>query len=216
MQAGVSPVARHDQGIIARRARVYAVRGRCGTMGALGVGRMDMPVYFVAVGGLVVRGDQVLLVRHPRRGWEFPGGQVEQGESLLDALVREIREESGITARPVRFVGAYSNLARKPGYGKWEGITLPPILNLSFVCEYVSGEPATSSESVEVAWVSREEARRRVTSISYGERLADMLEDAGGATFAHYRAPREGPMDWLGRKVLPVTLRDGRERTDPA
>ncbi len=163
---------------------------------------MDIPVFIVAVGGLVIRGDHVLLVRSPRRGWEFPGGQVEQGEAPLDALVREIQEESGITARPVRFVGIYANLARKPGYGVWEGMTLPPILNLSFVCEYVSGEPRTSNESIEVRWVTREQARELVTSISYGERLADMLDAVDGIRFAAYKAPRSGPMEWISCATL--------------
>lgn len=163
---------------------------------------MDIPVFIVAVGGLVTKGDQVLLVRSPRRGWEFPGGQVEQDEPPLEALVREIQEESGITAKPVRFVGVYANLARRPGYGVWEGQTLPPILNMSFLCEYISGEPVPSEESVEVAWVTRAEARKRVTGTSYGERLADMLDVVDGITFAAYKAPKEGPMAWISREVL--------------
>lgn len=54
------------------------------------------PVHIVSAAGLVRRGDEVLLVRSPRRGWEFPGGQVEQGESVLAALHREIWEETGV------------------------------------------------------------------------------------------------------------------------
>lgn len=165
---------------------------------------MDIPVFIVAVSGLVVRGNQVLLVRSPRRGWEFPGGQVEQDESPLQALEREIWEESGIIAKPFRFIGVYANLARRPGYGKWEGITLPPVLNMSFVCEYVSGEPTTSTESVEVGWFSREEARQMVTYVSFDNRLADMLDAAEGVVFAAYKAPRSGPMEWISREMLPA------------
>ena len=43
----------------------------------------DFPCHIVAVGGLVRNADGlILLMRHPRRGWEFPGGQVEEGEDL--------------------------------------------------------------------------------------------------------------------------------------
>ena len=37
-----------------------------------------------------------LLVKHPSRGWEFPGSRVEQGENPEDALHREVQEECGI------------------------------------------------------------------------------------------------------------------------
>ena len=63
---------------------------------------MPTPKHIVAVAGLVSdpRG-RVLMIRSPRRDWEFPGGQVEEGESLTDALRREVLEETGITVSVV-------------------------------------------------------------------------------------------------------------------
>ena len=60
----------------------------------------QLPVHFVSAAGVVYKDGKVLLIRSERRGWEFPGGIVEQGEALLDGLKREIFEESGVTAEP--------------------------------------------------------------------------------------------------------------------
>jgi 8-oxo-dGTP pyrophosphatase MutT (NUDIX family) len=45
---------------------------------------------------LFPNGGMNLLVKHPSRGWEFPGGRVEEGENPEDALHREVLEECGI------------------------------------------------------------------------------------------------------------------------
>lgn len=122
------------------------------------------PRHIVAVGGLVAHPETglVLLLRSPRRDWEFPGGQVEEGESLTEALRREIREESGVAVSVGALVGVYSNTRSK-------------IVMFGFLCEWLGGEPTTSPESLEVEWVSREEAQRRVTRPPLRDRLRDML-----------------------------------------
>ena len=115
------------------------------------------------------------MLKSPRRGdWEFPGGQVEEGETLTQAIEREVLEETGITVIPKSLIGVYSNTKK------------PSILMLDFVCEYVSGEPKTSAESLQVEWVAKDKALSRVKHPSIHGRLKSMLEFSGDVTYRAY------------------------------
>jgi 8-oxo-dGTP diphosphatase len=136
----------------------------------------EYPVHIVAVGGFVTnpRG-QVLMIKSPRYGdWEFPGGQVEESETLTHALEREVLEETGITVKVKLLVGVYSN-TRKPS-----------IVIMDFICEYVSGEPTKSAESSQVEWVNRDEVLARIKRDAIYERMKDMLEFSGEITYRAY------------------------------
>jgi 8-oxo-dGTP diphosphatase len=134
------------------------------------------PTHIVAAGAFVTNSQgQVLMIKSPRYGdWEFPGGQVEESETIPHALEREVFEETGIVVRLGSLVGIYSNMRK------------PSIVNLDFICDYISGELRTSAESSQVEWVNREEALSRVQRKAIYGRLKNMLEFNGEITYRAY------------------------------
>ena len=117
----------------------------------------------VSVAALVTnKKGEVLLVNSPWRGWEYPGGLIEPGESFEAALKREVREESGVEIEITGFVGICKNVARD-------------IVNIDFTARYTGGELTTSEESTEVGWFAPEKAMEIITFPLTKKRLANML-----------------------------------------
>lgn len=137
---------------------------------------MTAPMHIVAGTALIKNArDEVLLIRHPQRGWETPGGQVEEGEALLDGVMREIREESGISVAIGPLAGVYSN------------ISAPSRMIFAFLGHYISGDVKTSAESLEVAWVPRAQILDLVTFPPVKDRVQDMLEYSGRLIYRVYK-----------------------------
>lgn len=79
------------------------------------VSQQHIPQHIVAVAALVRNAqDQILLVHSPRGDWEFPGGQVEEGETLTQALQREILEETGVSASVGALLNAMTGHQHRP------------------------------------------------------------------------------------------------------
>jgi 8-oxo-dGTP diphosphatase len=134
--------------------------------------------HLVSVAALVTNDDgKILLVKSPWRGWEYPGGIIEPGETFGQALHREIREEAGVEVEITGFVGVCKNLEKN-------------IVNLDFLCRYVGGELSTSEESTEVIWATPEEAMNLITFPLTKKRLANMLSgDKNAHFFGFIREP---------------------------
>jgi len=98
------------------------------------------------------RGRLLLQQRSDGGQWGLPGGSLEIGESVATAVVREVLEETGLTVRPLRIVGVYSDPAlqvvRYPDGNVWHYVTT------CFECKVLRGELTTCDETLALAWVS--------------------------------------------------------------
>jgi ADP-ribose pyrophosphatase YjhB (NUDIX family) len=112
----------------------------------------------VGVGGVVLIGGRVVLIRRgkePLRGrWVIPGGTVELGETLQEALVREMQEETGIVVRPREVVLVFDRIERQGSSVEYHYVII------DYACDYVSGELRAGSDADEVALVAPDEIGR--------------------------------------------------------
>ena len=114
----------------------------------------------VGVGVLVKRADRVLLVRRrfdPGRGkWSIPGGLVELGETVRDAALREVYEETGLNVRLDRLLGVVDYIERDE-----DGRVRFHYVLVDFLA-YAEGPEKVnpSDEFLEVRWVKASEVKR--------------------------------------------------------
>jgi len=125
------------------------------------------------VSAIILTPEGVLLQRRSDNNlWGLPGGSVEPGESVVEALVREVREETGLEVAATRLVGVYS----APALG--QVVTYPDgnvihYVSSSFECRIVGGELVCGEESLELRWY---DPRRLPTDIVAMHRVR--IEDA--------------------------------------
>lgn len=121
------------------------------------------------MGAIAVDEDQILLVRRgrgPAQGeWSVPGGRVETGETLAEAVVRELAEETGLT-------GICDGLA---GWVERVGDGYHYVILDFHVTIMDSAEPVAGDDAAEVAWVPLSV----VSEMKLVEGLAEFLHDHG-------------------------------------
>lgn len=141
---------------------------------------MNYPMHIVSVGGLILNNEnRILMVKSPQRGWELPGGQVEVGESLKEALIREVKEEAGIDIQIDKLIMITSNIGNS-FQSKEDSRT---IVNTCFSGRAVSGELTTSEESLEVGWFHRDEALDLIGMDYMRDRARYMLDFDGRVVY---------------------------------
>ena len=109
----------------------------------------------VGVGAVVIEDGRVLLVRRghePLKGkWSLPGGLLELGESIVEGVVREVVEETGLTVEAVELIELIDRIHREGEQVRYHYVIA------DYLCRVVGGTLQAASDADDVRWVRREE-----------------------------------------------------------
>lgn len=108
-----------------------------------------------AVGVVVWRGEEVLLIqrgRDPYKGqWSIPGGKIQPGETARAAALRELAEETGVTARLIDLIDVVDSIS-----SDWHYVLI------DFAAEWTAGEPIADDDAMAAEFVDYDTARDRL------------------------------------------------------
>lgn len=114
----------------------------------------DRPV--VGVGAVIVREGKALIVRRahePRKGeWSLPGGMLDLGESLEDAVRREVKEETGLDVELGPIIETFDRVHRDA-----DGRIRYHFVIIDYVCWPLGGQASAGSDAEAIAWVAADE-----------------------------------------------------------
>lgn len=138
----------------------------------------------IGVGAIIVEGDRALLVRRatePLKGeWSIPGGLLELGEKLHDAVCREALEETGLVIEPGEVLEVFDSI-----FPDTEGRTQYHYVLVDYLCRVVSGTPRAGSDVSELKWVRQQD----VPSAGLRESITRVLHKGFAATGPRHLAP---------------------------
>jgi ADP-ribose pyrophosphatase YjhB (NUDIX family) len=126
---------------------------------------------FLAVSAAILRDGRFLLVRRarPPHLYTLPGGVVEAGETLAEAVAREVAEETGLTIAPTGLAGYREAITRDQ-----DQRVLRHFIILAFAAPWTRGEPVLNDELMEAHWIRPAELGAFQTT----EGLADIVDAA--------------------------------------
>lgn len=113
----------------------------------------------IAVGGVVIQGGRVLLIRRgqpPLEGrWSIPGGILEIGETITAAIERELKEETGVSVRVMGLLEIYEKVLRDSDNRAQYHFVI-----LDYLCEFVGGTAEAAADVTDTAWVAEEDLEK--------------------------------------------------------
>jgi 8-oxo-dGTP diphosphatase len=115
---------------------------------------------------MVVNEENDFLLVKSRRGWEFPGGYLEDGEAIKAAAIREVKEESGIEIELINSLGVEQDLEKSTCVFLFRG-------------RPISGELKCSNETEDVGYFSLQEVMKMITIAHFKERVIRCLNEDG-------------------------------------
>jgi 8-oxo-dGTP diphosphatase len=134
---------------------------------------------------VIVDAQQRVLISHRRDmdAWNLPGGGVESGETPVEAVIREVTEETGLEVTVDRLAGVYTNLRRDD-------------LVFTFVCHVTGGSLQLTEESSDHRYCTLAEMPRNITPKNI-ERIREALNSGNAPVFRRQSGPTT--REWLQR-----------------
>ena len=136
---------------------------------------------YLAVSAAIVRDGKVLVVRRARKPalnlYTLPGGVVELGESLEDAVVREVREETALAIEPVALAGHREVIVRDA-----QGLIERHFVILCFSARWLSGAIRLNEELDDARWLTPAELSALRTTEGLGAIVATAIGQLAGAS----------------------------------
>jgi 8-oxo-dGTP diphosphatase len=130
---------------------------------------------FLAASAAIMRDGKVLVVRRARKPalnlYTMPGGVVEAGETLFEAVKREVREETALEIEPVALAGHREAILRDE-----DGKVERHFVILCFAARWISGEPVLNEELDDARWVMPAEIAALRTTEGLAEIVASAVE----------------------------------------
>jgi len=130
---------------------------------------------YLAVSAAIIRDGRILIAqraRGPALGvWTLPGGLVEAGETLIEALIREVHEETAITIEPIALAGHREVVVRDD-----TGRVSRHFVILCFATRWIAGEPQLNEELSEARWLRPVELNGLKTTDGLAEIVASAFE----------------------------------------
>ncbi len=127
----------------------------------------------VGVGGIVFKEGRVLLIKrkHPPGvgKWSIPGGLVELGERLKEAVKRELKEETDIDVVPEEVLEVVERI-----FPDKEGKIRYHYVIVDFICSYLKGEAKAQSDALEICW----QPVKGLEGLGLNEELKNLIKKA--------------------------------------
>ena len=142
----------------------------------------------VGVGAILLRRDRILLAqrgKEPLKGWwSLPGGALEIGESLMDAVCREVREETGLEIRPLGVFEIFERIIRDAA-----GTPEYHYVLIDYLCRITGGTLRAGDDVARVEWVRRKD----LPALQITEGTLTVIERAFENRNQYWRPVRESP-----------------------
>ena len=106
-----------------------------------------------SAGGVLFRGNQVLLIKTPSGHWSFPKGRIEKGEKPEETAIREVLEETGVRGKVVDYLDEISYWFTFEGERVFKSVKF-------YLMLYVEGEPKPSWEVQDARFFQQNEVSR--------------------------------------------------------